>query len=388
MHELWIETKNNSWDFIYEEDFYQSKLFKRYVKKRELELKEYVDRIFGEQDFGLVQSINGLILNELNNYQYNEQQTFPFKKVFLEADKQKMQEFWDSHSRNVTRQESDEIASLRHFIETEIDRLLKRHLECCLWDRNMDIEKTCFIEQTKFKSEYEVVSILESLIESSLNFIISYNNDNDMNISRLNEKLKTMYEQKFQEQYDKLVITHNALVDDYNELTKLFEEQNDIKELLKHTTLNINVETIEDNNSKTKIKSLEKKSGKITNENQSLKEEIEELRNVISMITKCNKNHTKTNFDFNTKILFVGGYDNLFINLKKVFPNSKHIAYEKDVNYDYINSFTHVVFLTKLMSHGLYYKIKNMLGNNIIIWHTNKKNVDLICKELIGGENK
>ena len=62
--ELWIETKDNSWDFIYDDDFYEGSLYKRYVSKRGKELKEYVDGRFGIQKGELVDSIIGFILKK------------------------------------------------------------------------------------------------------------------------------------------------------------------------------------------------------------------------------------------------------------------------------------------------------------------------------------
>ena len=88
--ELWIETKNNSWDFIYDDSFYEGNLYKRYESKREKEIKEYIDGIFGSQSGGLPNSILGFISNELHNNDYNERQTFPFKRLFLEVDKKKL----------------------------------------------------------------------------------------------------------------------------------------------------------------------------------------------------------------------------------------------------------------------------------------------------------
>lgn len=385
--ELWIETKNNSWDFIYDDSFYDGNLYKRYESKREKELKEYIDGIFGSQSGGLPNSILGFISNELHNNDYNERQTFPFKRLFLEVDKKKLSKFMDTitSTTKMSVYENDNLFSMMCFIEEEQSRLLKRHLERCLWDRDIDMTKESMIWQTKFTSDYEKVSILEQLMESTLNFILDYDEKNNSNIRVLENKIKTHYDKQIAD----MTKEHNELVQEFNFLV---EEHNELREnfsLLREANVKINVidnshnqKLASDNRRKQKdINKLEKEKSKVGGENESLRKEIEELSNIISLLTTPNEGKS---LDTSAKILFVGGKEDLYSNLNMVFPNAKHISTEsKDIGFDYINGFSKVVFLTSYMSHSLYYKIKNMLNADMPVCHCDKRNMDLICREIL-----
>lgn len=390
--ELWIETKDNSWDFIYDDNFYEGKLYKRYVNKIDNELKEYVDRIFGPQNGELVDSIIGFILNTIRNSDYNEKQTFPFKRIFLECNHKKiclfLTKFYTESDKKVDIYEHDDLFSLIALLEGKIDKLYRRHLERCLWDREIDLTKESMIWQTKFKNDYEKLSIIEELVETALSFIETYDMKTDTNVHILEEKVEKMYKDRINEMiedHNSLVKDYNNLIADYNQLLDDFDllRKTSIKELASAVSVNYDVKLIEDENNK-KIREENKKlkleMSSLEKENRNIKDETEDLRNILKLYDEIHRKNTdKTEeidtFDYNKKILFVGGIPPILSKLSIIFPNMQYVMNNTErLNKEYINGFDAIVYITKFMSHSIGIKVKNLKSCNVRQIHTNKTN--------------
>lgn len=397
--ELWIETKDNSWDFIYDDSFYEGKLYKRYVVKRDKELKDYVDEIFGVQKGDLVHSIVGLILNEISNSDYNEKQTFPFKRIFLECDHDKVYSFltsiYTASEKKIRISEHDDLFSLFALLEGKLDKLYRRHLERCLWDREVDLIKENFMWQTKFKNDYEKISIIEELIEAAISFIESYDKKSDTNVHILEEKVEKMYTDRIDKMIDEhnnLIKEHDNLIVDYNQLRDKFEflRQTSIKELAKAVTVNYDVKLIEDENNKQireENKKLRLEKSHLEKENRSIKNETEDLKNILKLYDDIHKNTSETEdvdtFDYDKKILFVGGIPPILSKLNVIFPNMQYVSTDTErVDKEYVNGFDAVVYITKFMSHSMGIKIKNLQKCNVKQIHTNKTNATEIINAI------
>lgn len=398
--ELWIETKNNSWDFIYDDSFYEGNLYKRYVSKRDKELKEYVDGIFGAQKGELVDSIVGFILNEIRNSDYNEKQTFPFKRIFLECNHEKVYSFltniYTESTKKVSISEHDDLFSLFALLEGKLDKLYRRHLERCLWDREIDLTKESLMWQTKFKDDYEKISIIEELVETAISFIESYDKKSDTNVHILEEKVEKMYRDRIDEMIDEhndLVKEHNNLIADYNQLHDDFEllRQTSMKEFAKAVTVNYDVKLIEDENNKQireENKKLRLEKSHLEKENKSIKDETEDLRNILKLYDDIHKENTSETedidtFDYDKKILFVGGIPPILSKLNVIFPNMQYISTNTErVDKEYVSGFDAVVYITKFMSHSMGTKVKNLQTCNVRQIHTNKANATEIINTI------
>lgn len=398
--ELWIETKDNSWDFIYDDDFYEGSLYKRYVSKRGKELKEYVDGIFGIQKGELVDSIIGFILNETRNSDYNEKQTFPFKRIFLECNHEKVHSFitriYTESTKKVNIHEHDDLFSLFALLEGKLDKLYRRHLERCLWDRENDLTKESIMWQTKFKDDYEKLSIIEELVETAISFIESYDKKSDTNVHILEEKVEKIYRDRINEMiedHNTLVKDHNDLIADYNQLRDDFEflRQTSIKELASAVTVNYDVKLIENEDNK-KIREENKKlkleKSSLEKENKKIKDETEDLRNILKLYDDIHKKNTDETeiidtFDYNKKILFVGGIPPILSKLNVIFPNMQYVSTNTErLDKEYVGGFDAVVYITKFMSHSMGAKVKNLQSCNIRQIHTNKANATEIINTI------
>lgn len=398
--ELWIETKDNSWDFIYDDSFYEGNLYKRYVAKRDKELKEYVDRIFGEQKGELIDSVVGFILNEVRNRDYNERQTFPFKRIFLECNHEKISKFlmsiYTESSKRVNIHEHDDLFSLFALLEGKLDKLYRRHLERCLWDRRIDLTKEGMMWQTKFNNDYEKISIIEELVETAISFIESYDKKSDTNVHILEEKVERMYKDRIDEmiyEHNDLVKEHNKLIADYNQLHDDFEllRQTSMKEFAKAVTVNYDVKLFEDENNK-KIreenKRLKLEKSSLEKENKNIKDETEDLRSVLKLYEDIHKKNVEEidkidTFDYDKKILFVGGIPPILSKLNIIFPNMQYVSTNTErLDREYINGFDAIVYITKFMSHSMGTKVKNLQSCNVRQIHTNKANATEIINTI------
>ena len=88
-------------------------------------------------------------------------------------------------------------------------------------------------------------------------------------------------------------------------------------------------------------------------------------------------------FDYDKKILFVGGIPPILSKLNVIFPNMQYISTNTEhVDKEYISGFDAVVYITKFMSHSMGTKVKNLQTYNVRQIHTNKANATEIINTI------
>lgn len=344
-----------------DEDFYQSKGYRKYIEHQKNNLIDYLK----------VENYDQVLDYFYNNINYMEiNWTHPIAEHLAKYDMRSIDNI------GLSGYTKDDIYTPKEFISDLLDTIFRDTIDNYIADRfvsddiitKLDIsrfdgispETIVAMMQTNIAME-EIFADLQRIMKENYFYKLSPYKD-------INEKSERVWQQK----YEELNLQYQNLIEKHQELKNNINSASDTSKLEKKHQSNLSEK--------------EKEKSELLKEIEELKSRIAEKDEFIDQLQKEDNIISKTeNIDlsvlYDKKLLFAGDVNTHNKDLRSAFPDAIIVDNE---NYSLMNiQCDAIVLFTKCLSHSLFHKVYNYAQNigAKIIWY-NSRNIDLLKQEI------
>lgn len=344
-----------------DEDFYQSKGYRKYIEHQKNNLIDYLK----------VENYDQVLDYFYNNINYMEiNWTHPIAEHLAKYDMRSIDNI------GLSGYTKDDIYTPKEFISDLLDTIFRDAIDNYIADRFVSDDIITKLDISRFDgiSPETIVAMMQTNIAMEGIFadfqeIMKENYFYKLSPYKdINEKSERVWQQK----YEELNLQYQNLIEKHQELKNNINSASDTSKL----------EKIHQSN----LSEKEKEKSELLKEIEELKSRIAEKDEFIDQLQKEDNIISKTeNIDlsvlYDKKLLFAGDVNTHNKDLRSAFPDAIIVDNE---NYSLVNiQCDAIVLFTKCLSHSLFHKVYNYAQNigAKIIWY-NSRNIDLLKQEI------